>query len=325
MIHKKTVERIVSFTVSNREKKSIENFLSLNSFNPYKKQRPILKSYKQRFGAFPWQVDPNLASFVNNYLKDSSLVAAIINHLPVGNTKIPTPTMEFKTSCKRDYLSETLLLAMGLTLGNPYSYASEDKGFLVQNIFPVRKFADLQSAKGSVELTTHTELTCTQDPPDFLLLICLKKGLADAQTYTGIIALEDAVALLRQHNRNILKKLIFRTEIDPSMRRAGQNAIQSGPFAIIHKQRDGVRYQFDVEFTKTDDPDGKKLLRGLRETCRAVEQRFILEPGDLLIVKNKLAAHTRGAFFPRYDTTDRWLQRMIISRRLRRIAITDVI
>lgn len=325
MSRKKTVERIASFTVSNCEKKSIDNFLSLYPFNPYKKQRPMLKLCKQSFGIFPWQIAPNLASFVSNWLKDSSLVAARIQHVPVGNTKIPTPTMKFKTSYKKDCLSETLLLAMGFALGNPYSYASEDRGHLVQNIFPVRKFADLQSAKGSVELTVHTELSCTKNPPDFILLLCLKKGRVDAQTYTGIVAMEDAVAFLRQRDRNILEKSIFRTEIDPSMRRAGQGAIQSGPFAIVHKKRDDERYQFDVEFTTTNDWDGKISLQNLGRACQAVEQRFMLEPGDLLIVKNKLAAHTRGAFSPRYDTTDRWLQRMIISRRPMRISLTTIV
>jgi len=38
----------------------------------------------------------------------------------------------------------------------------------------------------------------------------------------------------------------------------------------------------------------------------------VLEAGDLLIVDNDLAVHGRRPFSPRFDGTDRWLQRTFV-------------
>ncbi len=35
-----------------------------------------------------------------------------------------------------------------------------------------------------------------------------------------------------------------------------------------------------------------------------------LRPGDLLVLDNRRAVHARTAFTPRFDGTDRWLQRV---------------
>ncbi|HEY5875714.1 MAG TPA: TauD/TfdA family dioxygenase, partial [Ilumatobacteraceae bacterium] len=37
-----------------------------------------------------------------------------------------------------------------------------------------------------------------------------------------------------------------------------------------------------------------------------------LEPGDLLVVDNSVAVHGRSPFTPRFDGTDRWLQRTFV-------------
>ncbi|HRE02697.1 MAG TPA: TauD/TfdA family dioxygenase, partial [Ilumatobacteraceae bacterium] len=38
----------------------------------------------------------------------------------------------------------------------------------------------------------------------------------------------------------------------------------------------------------------------------------LLEPGDLLIVDNSMVVHGRSPFTPRFDGTDRWLQRAFV-------------
>jgi L-asparagine oxygenase len=41
-----------------------------------------------------------------------------------------------------------------------------------------------------------------------------------------------------------------------------------------------------------------------------------LETGDLLIIDNNKTIHGRKPFQPRYDGTDRWVQRMLIRKEL---------
>jgi L-asparagine oxygenase len=43
----------------------------------------------------------------------------------------------------------------------------------------------------------------------------------------------------------------------------------------------------------------------------------VLEPGDLLVVDNAVAVHGRSPFTPRFDGTDRWLQRTMVVSDLR--------
>ena len=50
------------------------------------------------------------------------------------------------------------------------------------------------------------------------------------------------------------------------------------------------------------------LTAAIRDHHRTV----VLEEGDLLAVDNHRAVHGRTAFTPRFDGTDRWLQRAFV-------------
>jgi L-asparagine oxygenase len=53
----------------------------------------------------------------------------------------------------------------------------------------------------------------------------------------------------------------------------------------------------------------------LNELTNAIARRHtavVLEPGDLLVIDNSVAVHGRSPFTPRFDGTDRWLQRTFV-------------
>jgi hypothetical protein len=56
------------------------------------------------------------------------------------------------------------------------------------------------------------------------------------------------------------------------------------------------------------------LVRGIDETL----VDLMLEPGDICIFDNYRAVHGRRSFTARFDGSDRWLQRILITRDLRR-------
>jgi hypothetical protein len=45
---------------------------------------------------------------------------------------------------------------------------------------------------------------------------------------------------------------------------------------------------------------------------REVEGGVVLEAGDLLVVDNNVSVHGRSPYEPRFDGTDRWLQRTFV-------------
>ena len=49
-----------------------------------------------------------------------------------------------------------------------------------------------------------------------------------------------------------------------------------------------------------------------RRRPRRTTPRVVLEAGDLLVVDNTVAVHGRSPFVPRFDGTDRWLQRTFV-------------
>ncbi|MEU7864952.1 TauD/TfdA family dioxygenase, partial [Nonomuraea sp. NPDC049141] len=65
-------------------------------------------------------------------------------------------------------------------------------------------------------------------------------------------------------------------------------------------------------------PEATQALSMLGDALRTVRRTFILEPGDLAFVDNRLALHGRTEFTPRYDGRDRWLQRIFVHRDFRR-------
>jgi L-asparagine oxygenase len=56
--------------------------------------------------------------------------------------------------------------------------------------------------------------------------------------------------------------------------------------------------------------DAQWALDTLREALTKVGIGFRINPGDLLIMDNRLVAHARTYFQPQYDGKDRWLQRI---------------
>jgi alpha-ketoglutarate-dependent taurine dioxygenase len=60
------------------------------------------------------------------------------------------------------------------------------------------------------------------------------------------------------------------------------------------------------------DADATAALDRLRAAVDEVQLKVFLEAGDLLVVDNQVAVHGRSPFTPRFDGTDRWLQRTFV-------------
>ena len=80
----------------------------------------------------------------------------------------------------------------------------------------------------------------------------------------------------------------------------------------MYDSRGERRLRFDPLFTRPATRSAQHALATLREHLEARAVGVVLEPGDLLLVDNRRAVHARTAFSPRYDGTDRWIQRLLV-------------
>ena len=67
--------------------------------------------------------------------------------------------------------------------------------------------------------------------------------------------------------------------------------------------------KFDLEQTQPIDRDAARAFTLVKETVKQVFNDAKLNPGEMLIIDNRRSIHARSIFSPRYDGTDRWLQR----------------
>jgi hypothetical protein len=60
------------------------------------------------------------------------------------------------------------------------------------------------------------------------------------------------------------------------------------------------------------DSEAQRALETLAAAVAEHHTGVVLEAGDLLVVDNALAVHGRTPFTPRFDGSDRWLQRTFV-------------
>lgn len=236
--------------------------------------------------------------------------AFVLRGVPVG-TVGPTPHSPTAPTPK-DSTSEASLLAVAGRLGEPVGYLPEHGGDVVQNIVPVRAQARRQTSTSSgVTLAFHTETAFHPHRPSFLVLLCVR---GDPSAATTLCDVDDLIEVLPREVCDVLAEPRFGTRADESFG-GGPGAPLGPPMAVLNRQLgpDGPRtLVYDEELTEGRDPAARAALDRLRTAVHEVRSSLVLEEGDLLAVDNRRCVHGRSPFRPRFDGTDRWLQRAFV-------------
>ncbi len=233
--------------------------------------------------------------------------ALVIHGVPVGDlpSTPPTPTSVNKS----DRVSEFALLTVARRLGQPVGYAPEHGGALVQNISPVESDAHRQlSTSSRSTLAFHTEAAFHPHRPRFLLLLCLRGDPSAATTLCSVNALLDA---LSPREREVLATPRFTTTSDESYVGAPSSR-RSLPRPILTGDPAHPKLWLDADLMRGTDDEAQQALERLSELASEQATGVVLEAGDLLVVDNDIAVHGRTPFQPRFDGTDRWLQRTFV-------------
>lgn len=238
--------------------------------------------------------------------------ALLLRGLPIG--KLPRTPESPTAPVDKDETSEFILLTVGRRLGQPVGYEPEHGGDIVQNIVPTRTAATRQvSTSSKVELMFHTEAAFHPHRPCYLLLLCLR---GDPTAHTTLASIHEVLPHLPGEVRDTLFEKRFRTAADESYLH-GRDNVLGPPVPVLRGDRDLPTMVFDADLMVGVDAVAQDALEALALTIAGLQTSVVLEPGDLLVVDNSVAVHGRSPFTPRFDGTDRWLQRAFVINDLR--------
>ncbi|MFJ3836531.1 TauD/TfdA family dioxygenase [Streptomyces sp. NPDC090054] len=252
-----------------------------------------------------------LADFRRDSGPDGGLV---LRGLPVGALDLPV-TPDIKGSVQREpSIGAAVLLMVACGLGDPGAFRPEKGGALVQDVVPVPGMEEFQGNAGSTLLTFHNENVFHEHRPDFVMLLCLR---ADPEGRAGLrtASIRQVLPLLSAPTVEALWAAEFITEPPPSF---GMNDFRAEPAPVLSGDPLDPDIRVDLSATTAVTARAVEALRVLQEQFDRHAATHRLRPGELAIVDNRVTVHGRTEFTPRYDGTDRWLQRTFVMTDLRR-------
>ena len=240
----------------------------------------------------------------------------LIKNLPVDPALPPTPR-DGKICPKSSHVSECNLLFLMSFLGQYIGYADEKDGELVHNICPIPGQEEKQENSGSVFLEFHTENAFHPYKPDYVGLFCLRPD-HELQARTGTASAYRAMAKVSSRVIELLRQPLYRNRLAPSFMHDTSAVLYSPPLSVLSGDFFVPELCIDFFSTEALNPAAQSALNFFKDALIQVSIDYALQPGDLVIVDNRVAAHSRTGFKPRYDGNDRWLQRLFAVEDFRR-------
>ncbi|WP_043619527.1 guanitoxin biosynthesis L-enduracididine beta-hydroxylase GntD [Nonomuraea candida] len=247
------------------------------------------------------------------------------------NKPVPSPTLPY----------DVAFYLMACLLGEPIGWATQQDGYLMHDILPIKGHENEQIGSGSQQvLTWHTEDAFHPLRTDYLGLACVRNHDAIATTVADVadVSVAEVTAeILRQERFRILPDHSHRAEnahvptgaagfgdkaaalMERSREIVDAELRTPTPVAVLFGDPDDPYVRIDPHFMR--DVQGLAEQEALDVLTRALDAaltEIVLQPGDICFVDNYRMVHGRNAFTPRFDGTDRWLRRLNITRDLRK-------
>lgn len=237
-----------------------------------------------------------------------------ISGLPVDHDALPATPSSADSVQREASVPAAVLMMVACALGDPVAYLAEKSGALVQDVVPVPGKETFSGNAGSALLTFHNENAFHQHEPDYLLLLCLR---ADHDATAGLrtACLGEVLPLLSDATRAALSAPEFVLAPPPSF---GTGSEARSPRPVLFGDPADPDMRMATIATTPLTARATDALREFGRACDAACRTLVLAPGDLAILDNRVTAHGRTAFKPRYDGADRWVQRTFVIADLRR-------
>jgi L-asparagine oxygenase len=234
----------------------------------------------------------------------------LIRGLDIGEVPV-TPNGHANVSLWEHPTTGILALVASI-LGQLIGYADEKSGALIHDVLPVRGEETRIENSGAVSFDFHTENVHHPLRPDFLALLCLRQD-HDRTGATRVASARHAVELLDDEQVAILRRPEFRSLYPTSFtRNRTDERPVSNPHPVLFGPDAAPFMRFNTHNTHATESAARRALDALTVALEHVCVDLVLEPGELVIIDNHVAAHGRSAFVPRYDGADRWLRRCYV-------------
>lgn len=293
----------------------LKELTNQNKLNPYLNSEDFFFDSAIAFNKFP----ENLIRQLNHFKwYGNEFGAILVKNMPVDDDLIPTPSSR-KKEFKKTFNSEFFLSAVASFLGEPFNFLQEARGKIIQDIHPIKIDEEKQSSySSSVMLDYHTEIHFHPNHPDYILLFCLRQD-PKKEAKTIFTSSSQIIKSLTPYERNILHQKNFYTGIyyqygDPDGTKG--NLVELVP--VLYGDQSNPFMIFDSNLIVGKDYESQRVLEKVKKIIETNYDYVLLEPGDLLIIDNKKAIHARSSFTSFFNGKDRWLQRILSTKDLRR-------
>jgi Fe(II)/alpha-ketoglutarate-dependent arginine beta-hydroxylase len=290
-----------------------------------------------RFYERNWDADAGLPAglrgFLERFRRTEPAPACLVHGFPVDDAAIgPTPEHWSRPADGGGAEAELFLAMCGTALGEPFAWPSLQLGRMIQDILPIRGDEQRQSGHSSqTVLELHTEDGFHPGRADYLLLFGMRNHERVPTTVASVRDVEldgVLVAALGQPRFHIrpddehLRQLRERFADHPALASAREMDEHPPEVPVLFGDRSRPYIRIDLPFMECVDDGGPAMvaLVELTRELERVQREIVVEQGTLAVLDNYLAVHGRSPFRARYDGTDRWLKRMIVSRDLRKSA-----
>lgn len=257
---------------------------------------------------------PRQMRSVADWFRDHLGAAGVtrLRGLPIPGNLAPTPNTS-PPGAPIPTGTEALVLGAGALIGRVLALKQWCGGDRVHNVYPPPADAmaplpdDVTTRRGSegAHLAMHTEGALNPQVPEALIFLCLRSGAL--RPPTGFCDLRVGWENLDAAERSALREPSFGF----SGRHRDGSSFITDPRPIATPYNGGLRFHYVDSLAGLDDRH-ERVMRRLRDAIAQTTVEITLSPGDLLFVDNTHMVHGGMPIVPRYDGTDRWLQRCLI-------------
>jgi Fe(II)/alpha-ketoglutarate-dependent arginine beta-hydroxylase len=309
------------------EYKSVENVEFLNKACLYAHE-------------LPWRV----RAFLNDFrLEEPPSGVCIISGCPINLAAIgATPThWKLRSDIQTSLHEQIFIVLHGSLLGDLLGWATQQDGYLVHDVFPIKGNENEQLGTGSQQtLWWHTEDAFHPYRADYICFLCLRNpdNVATTIGTVDVGKLDPAqVEILFQPRFTIRPDESHQEKNESDIRKAkrpdsDQDQIKASyeriktmntnpeKTPVFFGSPDAPYLRLDPYFMDLadNDPEAREALDALTKHIDARLVDLVLQPGDCCFIDNYKAVHGRKPFKARYDGHDRWIKRICMTRDLRK-------
>jgi hypothetical protein len=222
----------------------------------------------------------------------------------------PTPSVT-PTPAERELLPmEAWIALVGMCLGEATGYLENRGGGAFQDIYPDPRAHHMTANAAPTTLRYHTEMAYHREQPHYLVIACARPD-HERVAATLVSSVRRIVPRLDPEHRRILREVPMPWHVDLAFRSEQDPDPQTG-IPVLSEDDDVMRYDRRLIDRDEVPPTARASLDAFSDELDAVAASVYLEQGDVLIVDNFRTSHARTPFTPRWDGTDRWLQRIFV-------------